>query len=87
MGCIQFILLYTVLWGLYRGSATEMETTIQGLGFTAGMVYMCNGEENGNYYSILCLYGDSGKENENYYIIGLYKDYIEVCMGLIWGFL
>ena len=28
---------------------------------------MDNGKENGNYYSILGLYGDNGKENGKYY--------------------
>ena len=27
-----------------------------------------NGKENGNYYSILGIYGDNGKENGNYYL-------------------
>ena len=40
----------------------KMETTIRFRGYRSIM-------ENGSYYSILALYGDSGKEIESYYSI------------------
>ena len=58
-----------VYWGYIGIMEKRMETTsISGL-------YLDDGKENGNYYSILGLCRNNGKEIGNYYsILGLYRD-------------